>query len=114
MCCFLARWSQKSFPYTFLELFNREDEFYWSGSSDENFSVKSAYFVAVNIKWDNMSGEGDCGIWKKLWSLNIPPKFALFLWKVIHRILPIKHNLVRRGGYAGMGCVRFVSVKINN
>lgn len=32
-----------------------------------------------------------------MWGLNLPPKFALFIWKVIHRILPVREVLVRKG-----------------
>lgn len=35
-------------------------------------------------------------IWKKNWSLKLPPKFALFLWKVVHRILPVMVVLGKR------------------
>ncbi|KAI8558271.1 hypothetical protein RHMOL_Rhmol04G0077800 [Rhododendron molle] len=29
--------------------------------------------------------------------LNLPTKFALFIWKVLHRILPVRQVLIRRG-----------------
>lgn len=32
--------------------------------------------------------------WKKIWNLNIPPKWALFLWKILHRILSVRAELI--------------------
>lgn len=60
-------------------------------------SHSEALTPAVSCKWGNFGGEEVYVIWKKLWGLNLPPKFALFSWKVIHRILPVREVLVRRG-----------------
>lgn len=29
-----------------------------------------------------------CDVWRLVWSLKVPPKFKLFLWKACHNILP--------------------------
>lgn len=34
--------------------------------------------------------------WKRIWGLGLPPKLALFLWKVVLRILPVRVVLYRR------------------
>ncbi|KAJ8431628.1 hypothetical protein Cgig2_029036 [Carnegiea gigantea] len=38
----------------------------------------------------------DITIWKKLWSLNIPPRMKVFMWWLCHAALPTKANLGKR------------------
>lgn len=33
----------------------------------------------------------------KIWGLNMPPKVTLFLWRLVHGILPVRVVLARRG-----------------
>lgn len=46
------------------------------------------------------------GLWKKVWHLKLPPKWALFLWKLLHRILPVKTILLSRGIHVNRLCPR--------
>ena len=38
----------------------------------------------------------DFTLWPQLWASKLPAKYALFIWKVLHRILPVKDALFRR------------------
>lgn len=61
------------------------------------FTVKSAYFVAaVFDKFPGGVGRVSVELWKRLWACNLPPKYALFLWKVLHPIIAVKDSLKRR------------------
>lgn len=75
----------------------RQDELIWWLSKNGVFSVKSAYFDALRMHsgWDGV-GEVE-EVWRKVWGLTLPPKLALFLWKVLHTIVPTKVVLFRRG-----------------
>lgn len=44
------------------------------------------------------------GLWKKIRGLNFPSKISLFLWRVLHGILPLKEILVRRNLAREDGC----------
>jgi hypothetical protein len=43
--------------------------------------------------------------WNSLWSMNIPRKVQLFMWKVSHNILPTCKNLFDRGISSSSSCV---------
>ena len=60
-----------------------EDQIIWVGNRKGEFSVKSAYYIAIGVI-DTME-EGECSsgdsrnpLWRKLWHLNIPPKVRIF------------------------------------
>jgi ribonuclease HI len=50
----------------------------WRPSSNGNFSVSSAYQLAIS------SENSSTGPWKRIWALNIPPKLKVFAWTVAH------------------------------
>lgn len=64
---------------------------FWGHTRNWVFLVKSAYFQAIYAKHS-----GVVGIVPFLCGLNLPPKFALFLWKIIHYILAVNDGLRRR------------------
>ncbi|XP_021728391.1 uncharacterized protein LOC110695470 [Chenopodium quinoa] len=43
-------------------------------------------------------------VWKILWRVNIPPKWSLFLWKLLLNGLAVKANLHHRGIPVQVGC----------
>ena len=48
-----------------------------------------------------VSEKGSCShsdttIWKKLWSLNIPPRMKVFMWRLCNEALPTKANIGKR------------------
>ncbi|CAL1377510.1 unnamed protein product [Linum trigynum] len=73
---------------------NIEDKLIWHPTSDGIFTVKSSYYVAVNLDRQN-------GRWRALASwmdkpeleADIPPKLRVFVWQVLHRILPTTEAL---------------------
>ena len=79
-----------------------EDQIIWVGNKKGEFSVKSAYYIAVGVldtmeEGESSSGDSRSPLWKKLWHLNIPPKVCIFAWKMCMNVLPTFVNLQRRG-----------------
>ena len=64
----------------------------------KQFFVKSAYFKAKEVLdkaqnvYDNRSA-----IWKIIWTAKVIPKVRLFIWRLIHNIIPSNDNLKGRG-----------------
>jgi len=72
----------------------------WSGTKNGEFSVPSAYYLAVEGR---SRDSGSCSnpetcnpFWKRLWTLNIPRAVQMFLWRGCHNILPTKEKLYQR------------------
>jgi len=42
--------------------------------------------------------------WKKVWSLNIPPRIRIFAWRLSHGAIPTKENFAKRILSFNMGC----------
>ena len=79
-----------------------EDQIIWVGNRKGEFSVKSAYYIAIRVI-DTME-EGECSssdsrnpLWRKLWHLNIPLKVRIFAWKMCMNALSTFVNLQRKG-----------------
>ena len=79
-----------------------EDKIIWVGNKRGEFSVKSAYYVALTVI--NPSDRGECShcdprtpLWKRIWLLKIPPKIRIFTWKACVNALPTMSNLRKRG-----------------
>ena len=62
--------------------------------------MKTAYQVALRLSQscsrEHSSASQDQHLWKKLWSLNVPPKVRTFMWKACCNVLPTKSNLAQR------------------
>jgi hypothetical protein len=82
-----------------------EDRLAWYFDKKGLFSVKSAYKLAVQIRertWGrDASGSGPGGHsifrWDKIWSMEVPNKIKMFIWRLVHNTLAVKRNLLRRG-----------------
>ena len=76
------------------------DSLIWKENGSKNFTVKSAYQVALRIKDQAQSEHSrarmDRPIWKRTWKLNVPPKVRTFLWRACSNILTTRENLHRR------------------
>lgn len=75
----------------------RAEKLIWEHAANGEFSVKSAYFIALNLKMENR-GEGSnkeaqCRMWKNIWQLSIPNKVKNFLWRASTNTAPTNHNL---------------------
>jgi hypothetical protein len=62
--------------------------------------VRNAYHLekeVTNNLWEEGSSSKGCsGIWKLIWSLNLPNAAKMFLWRACQNILPTKKNLLKR------------------
>ncbi|KAL0434337.1 UNVERIFIED_CONTAM: hypothetical protein Slati_2768000 [Sesamum latifolium] len=72
----------------------------WHYTRNGVFSVRSAYFLAVELQysqssssWSNDSSHARC---KTIWSTKLPHKVRLFSWKLASDALPTSTNLVQR------------------
>ena len=79
-----------------------EDKIIWIGYSRGNFTVKSAYHLALNLL--DSDGNEECLtrdmcklIWRKLWRLNLPPKIKIFAWRACINGLPTMEAINHRG-----------------
>lgn len=79
-----------------INLLNREDEPIWRYSKNGNYTVRSAYYQLMEHIVDNNDLK-EPGNWKKLWSLNVPNKVRIFIWRLLRGCLPVRGRLVQRG-----------------
>lgn len=82
-----------------------EDSQVWALTKNGEFSVRSAYGVAIKTiretrKQREEGGTSDSStmakVWKSIWSLNCPNKTKHFIWSACRNILPTNHALKRR------------------
>ncbi|KAH1240679.1 hypothetical protein GmHk_07G018478 [Glycine max] len=69
-----------------------QDTMRWKAESSGVYSTKSAYRSMLN---NNASGS-DVSIFKLIWKLKVPPRAAVFTWRLLKDRLPTKGNLLRR------------------
>ncbi|XP_021750305.1 uncharacterized protein LOC110715993 [Chenopodium quinoa] len=73
------------------------DRLYWGSHASGVYTVKTGYAFLMN----ELSGQQDASLehsfYRLIWKLNIPPKWSLFLWKLVMNGLAVKGNLARRG-----------------
>jgi hypothetical protein len=75
----------------------------WHGTNDGNYTVKSGY--NAQIEWENnnsstgQSSNNTKGsqAWKNMWNSKVPPKQTHLMWRILHRAIPIKPNLINKG-----------------
>lgn len=58
---------------------NLGDECFWKFTGDGKFSVKSAYFAAITSAFGLRVVNDSVSNWGKIWGLQLPTKFSLFL-----------------------------------
>lgn len=75
-----------------------EDEVLWHFDKRREHLVKSGYQLALKIKLPNAtnSSENNSKQWNALWSLDLPGKIKIFMWRVIKTLLPSYENLWKR------------------
>ena len=78
----------------------QRDTLIWKENRKHEFSVKSAYRVALRLKQGveaEHSRAGEEGKpWKMIWDLKVPPKIRNFMWRAVSNILPTRDNLYWR------------------
>jgi len=76
------------------------DRLIWLGTKNENFSVKSAYHLGLEIierdRGQTSQVEKGTNVWCSLWNLQVPNPTKMFLWRACNDILPTRKNLLRR------------------
>lgn len=117
--CELIDWSDKTWDCHLIDqLFHRDDaeaikriplsrrnipdRLFWLHTDKGEFSVKTGYRVARQLKKNEdmrgMSSQSGLKslVWTKLWNLHIPNKIKVFGWRAFHNILPTQENLVQK------------------
>lgn len=74
---------------------NEEEEFIWNRSRYGQYSVRSAYYGAMNELIDNLKLR-IAGDWMLIWKLQVPHKVGIHLWRTTKNVLPCCYNLRRR------------------
>ena len=77
-----------------LPMTTSQDKLLWKENSVNMFTVWFAYQVALKLK---ESVKAECSraitnqaIWKKFWTLHVPPKVRMFVWHACSNILPTR------------------------
>ena len=78
-----------------------KDRMVWAKDKKCIFTVRSAYRLAWEIEVEG--GNTGCsdstkmhGVWRGVWSMNLPNKIKHFAWKACNCILPTRDSLLRR------------------
>ncbi|KAH9666470.1 putative reverse transcriptase/RNA-dependent DNA polymerase [Citrus sinensis] len=76
----------------------REDELIWHYGKNGQFSVKSGYQTALQIKFPAMpsSSAASKNEWNIIWSLALPQKIRIFTWRAAKNLLPSAENLWKK------------------
>ena len=62
------------------------------------YTVKSGYKLLTKAYMvnNNIGGSTDQKMWKRIWGTSLPRKIHVFLWRILHGILPVNVNLERK------------------
>ncbi|XP_010684219.1 putative ribonuclease H protein At1g65750 [Beta vulgaris subsp. vulgaris] len=77
-----------------------EDKWAWNWTNHGGFTVKSAYYQAMEAKKTQATSTSKSvggSIWKRLWHSSLPTKIKNFGWRVLHNGIAVKANLLYRG-----------------
>lgn len=74
------------------------DRFIFQPSKNGKYTVKGGYLAFSNLNQTVPSTTSNPPLvnWKKLWSIDLPPKILCFLWQLCHNALPLGENLLKR------------------
>ena len=79
---------------------NSQDKLIWKENRSQRFMVRSAYQVALRLKYpqqaEHSSVQAHGSTWRKIWELNVPPKVRTFLWRACSGCLPTRENLHKK------------------
>ena len=87
-----------------------QDVIVWSFAKRGRYTVWSEYFVAKQLRKDELSNgesseQGIMGsLWSRLWKATILNKIKIFSWRACLNILPTQDNLIRRRVLASARC----------
>lgn len=85
-----------------------EDEILWHYDKRGEYTVKSGYQVALKTNFPDApsNSKGSSKHWSALWSLELPEKIKIFMWKTSKNILPTFENLWKRKCLQDLICQR--------
>ncbi|KAH9656150.1 reverse transcriptase domain-containing protein [Citrus sinensis] len=66
-----------------------KDVWYWMADPHGLYTVRSCYRLL-----NNYVNAPSSGIWRKIWSLEVPSKVKVFLWRAAQNVLPTTDNLI--------------------
>ena len=76
-----------------------EDTLIWQKSKNAVYTTKSAYRLLADSEALKQPGQSNStannGLWKKLWSLDIPNKVKHFLWRAVVNHFPQRRTCSR-------------------
>nr|XP_027062915.1 uncharacterized protein LOC113689326 [Coffea arabica] len=94
-----------------------EGSYYWAHNQNGQYTVQSGYKAWVKKKEMEISGRRDeagtsldgtiSQIWRSLWEQNVSQKMKIFIWKCLHRGLPVReviYSRTRQGTPICAGC----------
>ena len=86
-----------------------DDKIIWIGNKKGEFSVKSTYFIVVNLLEslevaECSSGDPNSPLWRNLWKLELPEKVKIFAWRAWLNGLPTLDNMQMRGLCSNYTC----------
>lgn len=87
-----------------------DDQLVWADSPTSFFTVKSAYHC-IRRTWKEQedtspSAANSDPVWKKLWKIQVLPRFAHFLWRALKGVIPTRQKLWNKGVRCPMFCPR--------
>ena len=76
----------------------RMDEIIWHFDKKRLYAVKSGYQLALKMKYPN---KPSCSYksfnhWNRLWTLQLPEKIKIFMWRAGQNLLPTDANLWKK------------------
>lgn len=71
-------------------LFDRQDRLVWTQAADGQYSVSQGYHqLLAQQEASSFTALSNFSInWEWLWKIDLPPKFLLFLWRLLHHAIP--------------------------
>uniref|UniRef100_A0A803N8W7 DUF4283 domain-containing protein n=1 Tax=Chenopodium quinoa TaxID=63459 RepID=A0A803N8W7_CHEQI len=72
----------------------QEDFRFWGSTQSGTYSMKTGYAILQQQLSPVPIPSSTDSFWKVLWSLQIQPKWKLFLWKLLHQALVVKNQRI--------------------
>nr|XP_017251819.1 PREDICTED: uncharacterized protein LOC108222412 isoform X2 [Daucus carota subsp. sativus] len=79
------------------------DSWYWKKDKMGQYSVKSAYAMIEEKKYNAHSSDSS-GFWKRIWNLKIPPNIKNLVWRAASECLPTKDHLQMKRVHVNIVC----------
>ncbi|KAM6596102.1 hypothetical protein CsatA_006626 [Cannabis sativa] len=81
-----------------LSYFAEMDRLIWHYTSNGSYTVQSGFHLANSLEEQLCSSTSNnhSDWWKFFWNLVLPPKIRIFVWKVLHNILPTAAALFKK------------------